>query len=254
MENTAIIPLEARTELLKLRLLYLLTGLAGGLFNPYLTTLFVHQGIGANLVGVLMSIGTLLSIIVQPVWGLLVDRYRQTKLVLLLSICVPASLSFFYGFKYVAVIIMAYFLSIIFQSTQSPVADSYAVSAAQKGRTSYGTIRSLGSLGTALGGYAGGLYLSRFGISQLWMPFLALSLAGAATVLTLSRSTERNASAISLTQGIRELLGNRLFLMFLVACFFVNQTLTAYNSFLSWPFRMPEAAILWSALRYCSPR
>lgn len=132
MENTAIIPLEARTELLKLRLLYLLTGLAGGLFNPYLTTLFVHQGIGANLVGVLMSIGTLLSIIVQPVWGLLVDRYRQTKLVLLLSICVPASLSFFYGFKYVAVIIMAYFLSIIFQSTQSPVADSYAVSAAQK--------------------------------------------------------------------------------------------------------------------------
>lgn len=231
MENTAIIPLEARTELLKLRLLYLLTGLAGGLFNPYLTTLFVHQGIGANLVGVLMSIGTLLSIIVQPVWGLLVDRYRQTKLVLLLSICVPASLSFFYGFKYVAVIIMAYFLSIIFQSTQSPVADSYAVSAAQKGRTSYGTIRSLGSLGTALGGYAGGLYLSRFGISQLWMPFLALSLAGAATVLTLSRSTERNASAISLTQGIRELLGNRLFLMFLVACFFVNQTLTAYNSF-----------------------
>ncbi|MEK5027557.1 MFS transporter [Paenibacillus sp. FSL M7-1046] len=223
--------MEARTELLKLRLLYLLTGLAGGLFNPYLTTLFVHQGIGANLVGVLMSIGTLLSIIVQPVWGLLVDRYRQTKLVLLLSICVPASLSFFYGFKYVAVIIMAYFLSIIFQSTQSPVADSYAVSAAQKGRTSYGTIRSLGSLGTALGGYAGGLYLSRFGISQLWMPFLALSLAGAATVLTLSRSTERNASAISLTQGIRELLGNRLFLMFLVACFFVNQTLTAYNSF-----------------------
>lgn len=231
MENTAIIPLEARTELLKLRLLYLLTGLAGGLFNPYLTTLFVHQGIGANVVGLLMSAGTLLSIAVQPVWGLLVDRYRQTKLVLVLSIAVPATLSFLYGFKYAAVIIIAYVLSIVFQATQSPVADSYAVAAASRGRTSYGTIRSLGSLGTALGGYAGGFYLSRFEITELWQPFLFLSLAGAATVLTLSRSTERKAVAISLSQGMRELLGNRLFVLFLIACFFVNQTLTAYNSF-----------------------
>lgn len=94
MENTATISVDAKKELLKLRLLYLLTGLAGGLFNPYLTTLFVHQGIGANVVGMLMSIGTLLSIIVQPVWGILVDRYRQTKLVLILAVSVPACLSF----------------------------------------------------------------------------------------------------------------------------------------------------------------
>ncbi|MNC16151.1 putative 3-phenylpropionic acid transporter [compost metagenome] len=231
MENTAIIPLQARLELVKLRLVYLLSGLAGGLFNPYLTTLFVDQGIEANVVGVLMSIGTLLSILVQPVWGLMVDRYRQTKLVLILSISVPAALSFFYGFGYFLVIVMVYILSIVFQATQSPIADSYAVSAARKAHTSYGTIRMLGSLGTALGGYAGGFYLSRFEITQLWMPFLVLSLASAVTVLTLSRSTENNAAAISLSQGLKELLGNRHFVMFLVACFFVNQTLTAYNSF-----------------------
>ncbi|MBW4084617.1 MFS transporter [Paenibacillus sp. S150] len=216
---------------MKLRLVYLFSGLAGGLFNPYLTTLFVHQGLGADAAGVLMSVGTLLSILVQPVWGLLVDRYRQTKLVLILSISVPACLSFFYGYKYFIVIVMAYILSIVFQATQSPIADSYAVSAAKKAFTSYGTIRMLGSLGTALGGYAGGLYLSNFGITQLWMPFLALSLASAVTVLSLSRSTENNAAAISLSQGLKELLGNRLFVMFLAACFFVNQTLTAYNSF-----------------------
>ncbi len=231
MENAAIIPIQAKMELLKLRLLYLITGLAGGLFNPYLTTLFVHQGLGADIVGVLMSVGTLLSILVQPVWGLLVDRYRQTKLVLILSISIPAILSYLYSLKLFIVIVVVYIVSIVFQATQSPIADSYAVSAARKGRTSYGTIRSLGSLGTALGGYAGGFYLSGFGITELWIPFLALSLAGAATVLSLSRSTERNAAALSLSQGFKELLGNRMFVMFLVACFFVNQTLTAYNSF-----------------------
>lgn len=96
----------------------------------------------------------------------------------------------------------------------------------------------LGSLGTALGGYAGGFYLSHFEITRLWLPFLLLSLAGAATVLSLSNNKREYAAApVSLSEGLRELLGNRLFLLFLIACFFVNQTLTAYNSFLCLLFR-----------------
>ncbi|WP_028589413.1 MFS transporter [Paenibacillus massiliensis] len=232
MENTAVIPLGAKRDLYRLRLLYLLTGTAGGLFNPYLTTLLVHQKMNASIVGGMMSVGILLSIIVQPIWGVLVDRYRQTKGVLLLAIIIPAVLSFFYSFQIFAVIVFAYIISIIFSTTQSPIADSYAVSAARAAGTSYGTIRMLGSLGTALGGYAGGFYLSHFEITRLWLPFLLLSLAGAATVLSLSNNKREYAAApVSLSEGLRELLGNRLFLLFLIACFFVNQTLTAYNSF-----------------------
>lgn len=232
MENTAVIPLGAKRDLYRLRLLYLLTGTAGGLFNPYLTTLLVHQKMNASIVGGMMSVGILLSIIVQPIWGVLVDRYRQTKGVLLLAIIIPAVLSFFYSFQIFAVIVFAYIISIIFSTTQSPIADSYAVSAARAAGTSYGTIRMLGSLGTALGGYAGGFYLSHFEITRLWLPFLLLSLVGAATVLSLSNNKREYAAApVSLSEGLRELLGNRLFLLFLIACFFVNQTLTAYNSF-----------------------
>lgn len=222
---------EKRAILFKLRILYLFTGLAGGMFNPYLTTLFVEQGMNASHVGVMMSIGTLLSIIVQPLWGLMVDRFRQTKLVLVLSITVPSLMAYFYSIKIFAVLVLVYTISIIFQVTQSPIADSYAVSAAREARTSYGTIRSLGSLGTALGGYAGGLYLSRFEITQLWIPFFVFSAVGALIVLTLSNQTERYKSAVSLSEGFRQLMSNRSFVIFLVACFFVNQTLTAYNSF-----------------------
>lgn len=232
MENTAVIPLGAKRDLYRLRLLYLLTGTAGGIFNPYLTTLLVHQKMNASIVGGMMSVGILLSIIVQPIWGVLVDRYRQTKGVLLLAIIIPAVLSFFYSFQIFTVIVFAYIISIIFSATQSPIADSYAVSAARSAGTSYGTIRMLGSLGTALGGYAGGFYLSYFEITRLWLPFLLLSLAGAATVLSLSNNKREYATAhVSLSEGLRELLGNRLFMLFLIACFFVNQTLTAYNSF-----------------------
>ncbi|WP_141499820.1 MFS transporter [Paenibacillus luteus] len=222
---------EARAVLYKLRILYLFTGLAGGMFNPYLTTLFVHQGMSSSSVGIMMAVGTLLSILVQPLWGLMVDRFRQTKLVLVLSIAVPSILAYFYSVKLFAIMVLVYTISIIFQVTQSPIADSYAVSAARHARTSYGTIRSLGSLGTALGGYAGGLYLSHFAITQLWMPFFLFSAAGAITVLSLSNQNDSYKSAVSLSEGFKKLLSNRDFVIFLVACFFVNQTLTAYNSF-----------------------
>ncbi|WP_138752056.1 MFS transporter [Paenibacillus sinopodophylli] len=229
--DSPVVKGEARAVLLKLRMLYLFTGLAGGMFNPYLTTLFVHQGMSAGDVGVMMAIGTLLSIIVQPIWGLMVDRFRQTKLVLILSISVPSILGYFYSVKLFAIMVLVYTISIIFQVTQSPIADSYAVTAARNACTSYGTIRSLGSLGTALGGYAGGLYLSHFEITQLWMPFLLFSTAGAITVLSIAGQSENYKSAVSLSEGFKKLLSNRNFVIFLVACFFVNQTLTAYNSF-----------------------
>lgn len=222
---------DAKKMLLKLRALYLFTGLAGGLFNPYLTTLLVHQGMSAGQVGMMMSLGTLLSIIVQPFWGYMVDRYRQTKLVLICSIGMPAVLAYFYNVQLFALLVIVYTTSIIFSVTQSPIADSYAVTAAREGRTSYGTIRSLGSLGTALGGYAGGLYLSFFHITQLWLPFFIFSAAGVAMVLTLSNKSDSYRTTVSLTEGFKKMLSNRNFLWFLVGCFFVNQTLTAYNSF-----------------------
>jgi PPP family 3-phenylpropionic acid transporter len=222
---------ESRKSLLKLRMLYLLTGLAGGLFNPYLTTLLVHQGMAADQVGVIMAAGTLLSILVQPLWGYLVDRYQQTRLVLFLGILAPSALAYFYNVDLFAVMVSVYTMSIIFSVIQSPIADSYAVATAKEAGTSYGTIRMLGSLGTALGGYAGGFYISHTAITLLWLPYLLCGAAGAAMALSLPGKRGGSRNALGLSEGFKQLLRNRSFVLFLLACFFVNQTLTAYNSF-----------------------
>ncbi len=221
----------SRKALFKLRLLYLLTGLAGGLFNPYLTTLFVHQGMTADQVGVIMAAGTLLSILIQPLWGYLVDRYQQTRLVLLLGTLMPSLLAYFYNVELFALLVTVYTLSIVFSVIQSPIADSYAVAAAKEAGTSYGTIRMMGSLGTALGGYAGGYYIAHTAITMLWLPYLLCGIAGAATVLALPDKRGGSRNALGLSEGFKQLLRNRSFVLFLLACFFVNQTLTAYNSF-----------------------
>ncbi|MEK5030858.1 MFS transporter [Paenibacillus sp. FSL R7-0302] len=234
--------------LLKMRGLYLFTGLAGGSFNPYVTSLLVHQGMTSQRIGVMMAFGTLLAILFQPLWGILVDRYQRTRLVLMLTLIVPGTIVYLYNVKWLVVIVLVYSLYTIFQSTQTPVADAYAVNAASAAGTSFGTIRLFGSIGTALGGYFGGLYLNWLGVTELWIPFLLFNLLALMLVMTIPVNVERRTQHVTFTSGIRQLLGNRVFLLFLAGCFLVNQTLTAFNSFFVLTFQMAGGSFAWSGI------
>ena len=89
----------------------------------------------------------------------------------MISLLVPAGLAYFYNIQVYFILILIYTLCTIFQVTQIPVADSYAVTAARAANTSYGMIRLFGSLGTGLGGFAAGMYLSSFPFICYGCPF-----------------------------------------------------------------------------------
>lgn len=219
-------------KILKLRGFYLFLGLAGGSFGSYLSLLLVQNGLNSSQIGILMATGTLIAITIQPVWGIISDRYNQTRLVLILSVAVPALLAIFYRSEYFIVLLMVYTVSTIFSSTQAPIADSYAIAAANKAGTTYGSIRLMMSLGAALGAYAGGVYVSTFSVSTIWLPFLFFNLIAVSIALTLPKQAEENhMMSQSFTQGVRKLLGNRIFLAFLGGSFLVNQTMTAFGTY-----------------------
>lgn len=219
-------------KILKLRGFYLFLGLAGGSFGSYLTLLLVQNGLNSSQIGMLMATGTLIAITIQPVWGIISDRYNQTRLVLILSVAVPALLAIFYRSEYFIVLLMVYTVSTIFSSTQAPIADSYAIAAANKAGTTYGSIRLMMSLGAAVGAYAGGIYVSTFSVSTIWLPFLFFNLIAVSIALTLPKQAEENhMMSQSFTQGVRKLVGNRIFLAFLGGSFLVNQTMTAFGTY-----------------------
>lgn len=219
-------------KVFKLRGFYLFLGLAGGSFGSYLTLLLVHNGLNSSQIGILMATGTLIAITIQPIWGIISDRYNQTRLVLLLSVAIPALLAVFYRSEYFLVLLLVYTISTIFSSTQAPIADSYAISAASKVGATYGSIRLMMSLGAAVGAYAGGLYVSSFSVSTIWLPFLLFNLIAVLIAWTLPKQADENhMMRQSFTQGVRKLIGNRIFLAFLGGSFLVNQTMTAFGTY-----------------------
>lgn len=234
---------DARRVLLKLQGLYLFMGLAGGMFNPYINPILVAQGFSSKETGFIMAFGTLVSIILQPIWGILVDKFKKTRFVLIISLLVPASLAYFYNIQVYIILILIYTLCTVFQVTQIPVADSYAVTAARAANTSYGMIRLFGSIGTGVGGFAAGMYLSQFSIHMLWLPFLMFNVLSAILASTLPRQTSISSSSVTFSVGLARLLRNRTFLLFLTGCFLVNQTLTAFNSFFVISFQMAGGSV-----------
>lgn len=189
-------------KLSKLRGFYLFLGLAGGSFGSYLSLLLVHNGLNSGQIGILMATGTLVAITIQPMWGIISDRYNQTRLVLILSVAVPALLAVFYRSEYFIVLLLVYTCSTIFSSTQAPIADSYAISAANRAGATYGSIRLMMSIGAALGAYAGGVYASTFSVSTIWLPFLFFNLIAVLIAFTLPKQAEENhMMRQSFTQG-----------------------------------------------------
>lgn len=73
---------------------------------------------------------------------------------------VPGIMAVCYQSERFVLMALVYSTMAIFTATQAPIADSYAIVAAKKAGTTYGSIRFMASIGNAVGGYAGG-YLYR---------------------------------------------------------------------------------------------
>lgn len=67
-------------------------------------------------IGIMMAFGTLLAILFQPLWGILVDRYQRTRLVLMLTLIVPGTIVYLYNVKWLVVIVLVYSLYTIFRA------------------------------------------------------------------------------------------------------------------------------------------
>ena len=146
-----------------------------GVFSPYASLFFAHQGMSAPQIGVLMSMMQVMRIFGPTAWGWMADRSQRRVLVLRLTaigaLGACGGLLFGQGFAWYFAVMVAINT---FTSAQGPLSEALMLSSMRGDLSHYGKLRLWGSIGFIAAVSAAGELLDRFGIVNL--PWVALAL------------------------------------------------------------------------------
>lgn len=134
-----------------LSLFYAFIYMCIGTFFSYIGVYFAEEGLGQTEIGILSSIGAVVGMFVQPIWGLAGDRSRTKNRILLLCTLASALVVWLVPLSGTAFVplLAAMALFSLFQVAINPISDTITLELSSRGVVRFSTIRTFGSVGYA---------------------------------------------------------------------------------------------------------
>lgn len=201
-----------------------------GVFTSYMSMFYSTKGIPMSQIGLLMAIGPLASLVIQPFLGALTDK-ASNKILILRILTAGAVIAVFFYFipKGFAGFAVASFLFMAFHTSILPLSDAYTVNYLTVNGQKFSMVRMCGSFAFSVTAMLSGYFLNN---ANLWLIFpftaalytLAFLNAGTLPKMPMSRSKEHT--------PFREVLKDRKLLLILVFAFFLQLSMFFNASFL----------------------
>ncbi|MDM5221437.1 MFS transporter [Peribacillus sp. NJ11] len=147
------------------------------IFIPFLPVYLADQGLRPAQIGFIIGTGGFVTLITQPLWGMISDKTRTIRKVLLLLIFFSSVIGYFLydSSSYIQLILFAMLLY-FFLMPIDPLTESLNFTIAEKSGISYGSIRTYGALGYAVISLITGYVMSYFGANSLAFLFAGIGL------------------------------------------------------------------------------
>ncbi|OYD07724.1 MFS transporter [Paludifilum halophilum] len=203
------------------------SGLGG--FFPLLSVYFREEvQLNGTQIGMIMSLGPVVMMLVQPIWGMICDYTRRSNRVLTLAVGATGTLGLGYLLldEYAWMLILAVVLA-AFQAAIIPISDSIAMSYVHREGGDYGNLRLWGAVGFAVAAYCMGELSEAAGLTVIFYGFAGAMWLSVGVGLKLPR--EEVALNVDLRSGLRRLMRRPQFLLFLVTTFLVFGPVQANN-------------------------
>ena len=200
-------------------------------FIPYLVLYYQNIGFSGAQIGLLVAISPLVSLLGGPFWTGIADAKYSHRLVMSVSLTVTVIAIFLLPFlrTYIPVLILIFIFSFMSAPTGS-LADSAAMSMLGDERHLYGRVRMGGTFGWALAAPLAGIVVAKYGLSwAFWMYALAMLVA---LLISQNFSYTEQKEQNSFKQGMRILLANRQFALFLFMAFICGTAFATVNNYL----------------------
>ncbi|WHY55639.1 MFS transporter [Peribacillus simplex] len=147
------------------------------IFIPFLPVYLSDQGLRPAQIGFIVGTGGFVTLITQPLWGMISDKTRTIQKVLLLLVFFSTVIGYFLydSSSYLQLILFAMLLY-FFLMPIDPLTESLNFTMAEKSGISYGSIRTYGALGYAVISLITGYVMSYFGANSLAFLFAGIGL------------------------------------------------------------------------------
>lgn len=183
-------------------------------FMFYFPSYLQYKGFDNGEIGLVMGIGSLISIFAQPFWGFVSDRMNTIKkVVAIILICSLLCSLLIFSVSTLAWVVVAMVLFMFFYSPSGPLTESMIVHYAYENRRSFGSIRLWGEIGAGTAALWIGFVLEYYGL-----PFMRWLYAGITIIclLALIRQSDARPHAVPVTlSSLGHLLSNRKFIILL---------------------------------------
>lgn len=234
----------------RMSLYYLLFYTSIGVFKPYFNLFLSSRGLSGQQVGMVLAVIPLVGIMVQPLWGVVNDRFHIQKTTLFVGLLISSAvlLAFPHLHTLSLYLVGAAFIS-MFQSAMIPITDSMTVQTA--GTRHYGRVRLFGSLGYACAAAIAVIFFNDFGVVTLPLLYLGaafLTLFGLWAYPKPPKPSRKSDS--SPFAGTGELLRNRRFLLILGFTLLVTISQAVNNNFFSLYYKELGRPMVWLGTIY----
>ena len=176
--------LEKHSAWLRLFLINVSFWVACGSCAPFISAYYKRIGLSFTQIGVLLAIGPIFAIFIQPLWAMLSDRTGKRKLLLiLLALCTAGAYLLYYLGESFAVCLLAVLVVSLFSLALLPLCDALVIDRANAYGFPFARIRIGGTLGYAAMVFGAGMFLEKFDGAQFAVASVAYLLFAGAVML-----------------------------------------------------------------------
>lgn len=156
------------------------------LFIPFLPVFLSEQGLTTKQIGFIVGTGGFVTIVTQPLWGMISDKTKAMRNVLLVLLTLATILGYLLFTAEQFGMLVAFSMGVyFFLMAIDPLTESLNFTIAERAKISYGAIRTYGALGYALASLAAGYVMNWFGMSSIAIFFVILGVLGIAIMTTM---------------------------------------------------------------------
>ncbi|SFS49949.1 MFS transporter [Paenibacillus sp. BC26] len=188
------------------------------MFISFLPVYLDAQGLTATKIGFIIGTGGFVSLFASPLWGMVSDRSKTIRKVLLVLIFCSTIVGYMlYASGSFILLVVFTMLLYFFLLSMDPLTESLNFQTAEARGVSYGSIRTFGALGYAVMSLAVGYVMKYFGVDGMAPLFAVIGVISFIVCFTLADAPA--ASKPVKLKKLGQFLTHRETLMFLILIF-----------------------------------